>query len=746
MDKLFKLTGFIPFILIIFLNAFIDLGHKILIQNTVFKIYDGQTQIILTAIVNSLILLPYLLLFSPAGFISDRYRKPRVMQISAAAAVGLTLLITLAYYMGWFQFAFGLTFLLAVQSAFYSPAKYGYIKELAGKEQLATANGVVQAVTIVAILAGIFVFSLFFERGLAGVAYSNESEVLQAIAPTGWLLVAFATVEWLLTLRLPKPRKAEVDLRFDWRDYRTGRYLRNNLGKVFHNRAIWLSIVGLSVFWGISQVILAAFPAFAKQSLGETNTVVIQGLMACSGIGIILGSLIAGKASKHYIETGLVPLGALGIVIAIFFIPQLDSTSLLALDFLLLGMAGGMFIVPLNALIQFHAKDRELGTVLAGNNWVQNLVMLSFLGLTVLFAIQDIDSVGLFHLLTFTALAGAIYTVYQLPQSLVRYVIARLFASTHRIQVMGFDNLPAAGGVLMLGNHISWLDWAMLQIACPRPVRFVMHRGIYQRWYLKGFLDLFGVIPIAGAQSREALNQINALLKTGEVVCLFPEGSISRNGQLGEFKRGYEKTVAGVDGVILPFYLRGLWGSRFSRSSEKLRESRNDGMRGEVIVAFGSPLPMDTPAHELKRHVFDLSIETWEQHTQTLDPIPLAWLRTAKRRGGELCLADAKGDAALSGYKTMTGVIAFSRLIAKRSPEQNIGLLLPTSSAGVITNMAALLQGKTLVNLNYTASLAALQSALAKAEIRTIYTSSRFIKKLEQRGLDLSELLDRVEV
>ena len=168
MDKLFKLTGFIPFILIIFLNAFVDLGHKILIQNTVFKVYDGQTQIILTAIVNSLILLPYLLLFTPAGFISDRYRKTRVMQVSAAAAVGLTLLITLSYYMGWFQSAFALTFLLAVQSAFYSPAKYGYIKELAGKEQLASANGVVQAVTIVAILAGIFVFSLFFERGLAG--------------------------------------------------------------------------------------------------------------------------------------------------------------------------------------------------------------------------------------------------------------------------------------------------------------------------------------------------------------------------------------------------------------------------------------------------------------------------------------------------------------------------------------------------------------------------------------------------
>ena len=203
MNKLFKLTGFIPFILIIFLNAFVDLGHKILIQNTVFKIYDGQTQIILTAIVNGLILLPFVLLFSPAGYLSDKHRKPLIMKVSAAVAVGLTLLITLSYYRGWFQFSFAMTFLLAVQSAFYSPSKYGYIKELTGKERLATANAVVQAVTIVAILLGIFAFSVFFERGLAGVSYENESQILQAIAPLGWILVICALLEWVFAMRLP---------------------------------------------------------------------------------------------------------------------------------------------------------------------------------------------------------------------------------------------------------------------------------------------------------------------------------------------------------------------------------------------------------------------------------------------------------------------------------------------------------------------------------------------------------------
>ena len=746
MDKLFKLTGFLPFILIIFLNAFVDLGHKILIQNTVFKIYDGQTQIILTAIVNGLILLPFVLLFSPAGYLSDKHQKPLIMKVSAAVAVGLTLLITLSYYRGWFQLSFALTFLLAVQSAFYSPSKYGYIKELTGKEPLAIANAVVQAITIVAILVGIFSFSVFFERSLDGMSYENESQILQAIAPLGWILVMCSSLELMFAMRLPPREAAAAGQHFDVIKYSTGHYLRDNLNKILANRTIWLSIVGLSAFWGISQVVLATFPAFAKETLGESNTVVIQGILACSGFGIIIGSLLAGQSSRHHIETGLVPLGALGIVGALFFLPQLNSNTLLVIDFLLLGICGGMFIVPLNALIQFHARDDQLGTVLAGNNWVQNVVMLAFLCLTVFFAIYGISSIGLFHILTITALAGALYTVYQLPQSLVRYVIARVFSSTYRIKVLGFENLPGTGGVLMLGNHISWLDWAMIQIACPRPVRFVMHQLIYQRWYLKWFLDFFGVIPIAAGQSKDALQQINELLRAGEVVCLFPEGAISRSGQLGEFKHGYERTIEGVDGIILPFYLRGLWGSRFSRSSGKLREIRNTRLRGDVIVAFGKPLPMDTPAHELKRQVLELSIDTWEHHTQTLDPVPLAWLRSAKRRGNEPCLADASAATTLSGYKSMTAVIAFSRLIRRRSPEHNIGLLLPTSSPGIITNMAALLLGRTVVNLNYTASMQSLLVAAGKAEIGSLYTSRRFIRKLEQRGIDLNELLTRVQV
>jgi acyl-[acyl-carrier-protein]-phospholipid O-acyltransferase/long-chain-fatty-acid--[acyl-carrier-protein] ligase len=750
MDKLLKIAGFFPFILIVFLNAFVDLGHKIVIQNTVFKIYDGETQVILTAIVNALILLPFILLFSPSGFLSDKYQKPLVMRVSAIAAVVLTLMITISYYQGWFIISFSMTFLLGVQSAFYSPAKYGYIKELVGQERLASMNAIVQSITIFAILAGIFVFSVLFENSLAGQSYQNVSELIIIIAPVGWLLVLFSVLEAVAAFKIPVQQQSvessNNQKQFKAVDYIKAGYLRTNLKILWRDQNIWLSIVGLSVFWGISQVVLASFPALAKEVLQNDNTVVIQGILACSGIGIVIGSIIAGSKSKDYIETGFVAIGAIGLVVTIFAITQFESVVMMAVIVLLFGIFGGLFIVPLNAMIQFHAKDDQLGTVLAGNNWVQNIVMFSFLVITVLVATVGINTLGIFYFVTVIALLGAFYTIYQLPHSLIRILITGLFAGRYKIQVHGFKNLPGTGGVLMLGNHVSFIDFAMIQIACPRKVRFVMHKAYYENWTIKWFLNIMGVIPIASGASSEALKNINVLLKAGEVVCLFPEGAISRNGQLGDFKHGYEKTVADVDGVILPFYLRGLWGSRFSYSNNFIKSRAITGLRRDVIVAFGEPIAIDSKADVVKRRVFDLSISAWQEYTESLDPIPLAWIKTVKKAPKYSCMADILGGVEFNAQKALTSSVVFSQLIKKRSPEQNVALLLPTSSAGMLVNMAVMLLGKTVVNLNYTASVEALLGAIKKADIKTIYTSTRFVKKLMDRGIEIESLFKNTTV
>jgi len=750
MGKLTKVVGIFPFIAMVFLNAFVDLGHKIIIQNTVFKIYDGETQIILTAIVNGLILLPFILLFSPSGYLADKYRKPIVMRISAIVAVALTLVITLSYYQGWFYLSFVMTFLLAIQSAFYSPAKYGYIKELVGQERLASMNAVVQSVTIVAILVSIFVFSILFELSLENKSFQNESEIINLIAPIGWILVLVSIVEVVVAYRLPLHDKTTSNLdasnRFKATNYIKAGYLKQNLKILWNNQNIWLSIVGLSIFWGISQIVLASFPALAKEVLQSDNTILIQGILACAGIGIVIGSIIAGTKSKHFIETGFVAIGAIGLVVSIFFITQFESAFMLALVVLIFGIFGGLFIVPLNSMIQFYAEDDKMGTVIAGNNWVQNIVMFSFLLLTVVVATLGISTIGLFYFVTVLTLIGCLYTVYSIPHSLVRIIFSTVLAGRYKILVHGFKNLPGSGGVLMLGNHVSFIDFAVIQIASPRKVRFVMHKVYYDHWWLKWLLDILGVIPIASGASTEALSKINDLLKAGEVVCLFPEGAISRNGQLGDFKHGFEKTVADVKGVILPFYIRGLWGSKFSYSNSYMKSRPISGVRRDVIIAFGEPISIDSKCDVVKRRVFDLSISAWQEYTDSLDPIPLSWIKTVKKVPKYKCMADVMGGVELNAQKALTSSIAFSGLIKKRSPEQNVGLLLPTSSVGMLINMSVLLLGKTVVNLNYTASITALLGAVEKAEIKTIYTSSRFVKKLMDRGIEIEKLFENVTV
>jgi len=741
MKELLKLNGFFAFICVAFINAFVDLGHKIIIQNTLFKAYDGDLQILLTAVVNGLILLPFILLFTPSGFLADKYPKNKVMQLSAWGGVVITLLITTCYYLGLFIPAFGLTFVLALQSAFYSPAKYGYIKELVGANNLSEGNSWVQAVTMVAILSGIVVFSLLFELSLDGAVQLSPEESLMSCAPLGWLLVAGAVVELYLAYQLPELQKTDKKAVFDTKAYLTGLALKRNLGLLKSKRPIWLSIIGLSIFWSISQVMLAVFPAFAEEHMDQHNTFVIQGIMAFAGIGIMLGSILAGRFSKHYINVGLIPVGAVGVAGGLILLPQLDSMLMQAVVFFSIGLFGALMCVPLNALVQFHAGETETGRVLAGSNFIQNLMMLSFLSLTVLFAWNSIDGLWLLWLLAALGVGGAIYAIVTLPQAFIKVLVMLLFRRKYNLQVLGFENLPEAGkGTLLLGNHISWLDWAMIQMACPRHIHFVMERSIYERWYLRWFLDLFKVIPISQGKSRQALEQVRELISSGEVVCLFPEGAISHIGQLGEFRRGFEKACEGADGVIVPFYMRGLWGSRFSRSTDKMKTIRRNGSKRDVIVAYGQPMSIDSCAAEVKQKVFELSIRTWEQYTETLETLPSAFVRSMKNADGGYAIADVDGGP-LSHRKLLTATALFRKRMV-RTEGNNIGLLVPTSSAGAIANMAALMAGKTVVNMNFTAPVNSLKSALEQADVKTIVTSRRFVIKLKARGADLSELFE----
>lgn len=597
MNKILAITGVINYLAVVFLNAFTDLGHKIIIQNSVFKVYDGDLLIILTAIVNALILLPFILMFSPSGFLADRFPKNIIMKYSSVLAVVITLVITLSYYQGWFVVAFGMTFLLAAQSAIYGPAKYGYIKELVGDEYITAGNGAVQAVTTVAILGGIIFYTVLFES-LLGDSFTTKEEVLQIIAPLGWLLVLGSVIEWFLASKLPNKMIEASKREFKLKRYLRGAYLFKNLKIIRRKKEIFEAIIALSLFWSISQVVLAIFGEYAKGELGVTNAIYVQGVMALAGIGIVVGSIMVAQFSKYYINTGLVAIGSIGITLVVFLVPLFDSMSVMAVLFLLFGIFSGFLMVPLNAYIQYLSPRVHLGTILAGNNFIQNIFMFSFLMLTTLFAYFGMNGEVLFYMMGFVGLYMSVMVLRRYLVMTFWAVIEMIFKSRHKYLYEGLHNVPDEGALLLLGNHVSWIDWLIVQLPIKRRINYMMDRDIYNWKSLNPFFKKGEVIPVSPKASKDAFTEAHSRLLKGKMVSIYPEGGISRDGELGKFYKGYELIPTNYEGVIIPFFIDGVFGSRFSK--HKPKKSKNFFKRREITVYFDEPLAKETTADELK--------------------------------------------------------------------------------------------------------------------------------------------------
>jgi acyl-[acyl-carrier-protein]-phospholipid O-acyltransferase/long-chain-fatty-acid--[acyl-carrier-protein] ligase len=604
-EKILAVGGAVNYIIVVFLNAFTDLGHKIIIQNTIFKVYDGSTQIVLTAIVNALVLLPFILVFSPSGFLADRFPKNKIMEYSAAFAVVITLGITYAYYHGYFIFAFALTFLLAMQSAIYGPAKYGYIKELFGEKFITGGNSIAQATTTVAILGGIIFYTVLFE-GMYDDALQTKSEILQRVAPLGWLLVIGSVIEWFGASKLPNRVLQKSKRSFSLRRYFRGEYLFKNLKTSTRKEEIFHAIIALSLFWSISQVVLAIFGEYAKDNLGVTNTIYVQGVMALAGIGIVIGSIVVSKLSRDYINMGLAGIGAIVLTILVFLIPLVHSIATMAVMFFLFGIFSSFILVPLNAQIQLLAVRTHLGTILAANNFIQNIFMFSFLCLTTLFAYFGMNAIILFYLMGFVG----IYLIYLLFKSYVVeifFTLMKLFSlPRHRYEYFGVENIPQEKAVLLLGNHVSWIDWIILQLALKRRVNFMMDKEIYNWKFFHSVFKKGEAIPLSPRAFKDAIKEAHKRLLNKSIVAIFPEGEISTDGEIHQFHRGYELIPHDYEGVIVPFYIdRGIFGSSFAKYKPK--DAKRSILKRRVVkVYFGKPLPMDTPSEVVQKIIMQM--------------------------------------------------------------------------------------------------------------------------------------------
>jgi acyl-[acyl-carrier-protein]-phospholipid O-acyltransferase/long-chain-fatty-acid--[acyl-carrier-protein] ligase len=438
---------------------------------------------------------------------------------------------------------------------------------------------------------------VLFENSLQGDEATKE-EILKTIAPIGWLLVLGSATEFILAHTLPNRMHHKAEKKFDFKKYIRGRYLFKNLRIVRRKPEVFEAIIVLSLFWSISQVILSIFGEYAKSELGITNAITVQGVMALAGIGIVVGSVLAAKFSKYYVNMGLVSIGSLGIMFIVFIVAQTDSIEILAALFAVFGIFAGLVMVPLNARIQLITPNIHLGTVLAGSNFIQNIFMVGFLFLTTLFAFFGSNAEALFYFMGFVAIYMTIIVFKRYLIMTFWTIIELISMMFHKYEYIGLENIPRSKGALLLGNHVSWLDWMILQLPLDKQINFMMDREIYN-WRIFNFICKKGeAIPISPKASKDAFKEAHKRLLKGKLVALYPEGEISKTYELGKFMKGYELIPKNYEGVIVPFFIAGLEGSLFSRC--QARSPKSFFKRREITVYFGKPVPKCTCSEELQ--------------------------------------------------------------------------------------------------------------------------------------------------
>ena len=371
--------------------------------------------------------------------------------------------------------------------------------------------------------------------------------------------------------------------------------------------------------------------------------------------------------------------------------------------------------------------------------------MFLMLGMTTIVSYYGFDPLTTIYLILLITLIGTMYTIYQLPQSLILLFLKTIVGMKYKLEVNGITNIPQTGGVLLLGNHISWIDWAVVLMAVPKEVRFVMDKTIYSKWYIKWIFRMFNAIPISNASSKTTIKIIAKQLDEGNIVVIFPEGSITRNGHLGEFKKGFEKILelTNTDVKVVPFYIRGLWESMFSRANQKFKKSNRTN---SVTISFARYMKKENAnIISVKKQIINLSTKSWQEHIKNLKPLNETIFNRLKELKNNMIFTDSTG-LELSGHKFLTASIVFKNLLKKQIENQNVGILLPSSTAGAFINYSVLLMGKTAVNLNYTSQIETLKYCISKAQIKSIITSRKFIEKLELRGIDLKEAYEDIEL
>ncbi|GAA3948995.1 MFS transporter [Allohahella marinimesophila] len=622
---LMRSRQFLPFFLTQALGAFNDNVFKNALLLLLTFSAGSSLGMDINVVVNlaaGLFILPFFLVSPMAGQIADKYEKSAIIRWVKLGEVVIMSLAAVALILDAYLALLLLLLAMGTQSAFFGPVKYAIMPQHLNDRDLVGGNALVELGTFLAILAGTI---------LAGVL-SPLSAASTWIAIT---VVVLAVAGYIASRGIPEAAASNPGLNIDWNPFTQ---LANIWRQTRRNPAVFQSILAISWFWFLGASYLTQFPNFTKDVLSSGAGVVTL-LLAVFSVGIAVGSLLCERLSRGRVELGIVPIGAFGLTVFgadLYFAALALQTTLaeaadpellntvaslwrsagsgrLLADLGLIGLSGGLFIVPLYALIQQRSAPAQRAQVIAANNVLNALFMVvSAVFAIICLSIFALSIPAYFLILALINLGVSIYVFRQVPEFVFRFIIWLLGHTIYRVRTTGLDNLPEEGPALLVCNHVSYADAVIIGGAIHRPVRFVMDRTIAGLPGMRWFFRMAKTIPICSERAdpavfNAAFADIRACLEAGEVVCIFPEGRLTKDGEIAPFRKGVERIIADTPVPVVPMALQGLWGSVFSHAGGTALTKLPRRFWSRITLVLGPPEQPDrVTAEHLQTRVEDL--------------------------------------------------------------------------------------------------------------------------------------------
>ena len=606
MSQLHLLTTkrFLPMFLTQFLGAFNDnLFKNALVIMVAFKASAvlGLPASQAVVLAGGVFILPFFLFSATSGQIADKYEKSKLIRLTKVVEIVVMGLAALGFIYANIELLFLVLFLMGAQSTLFGPVKYSILPQHLRENEVVGGNALVEAGTFLAILIGTIA---------GGVLITYESGPLYVSLSV--LIIAISG--FMSSLFIPHAPSQAPDIRIEWS------MIKPTIDVINMTRTkytVFLSIMAISWFWFFGAAFLSLFPVYAKDSLTADESVVTL-FLATFSLGIGVGSLLCEAMSRKRLELGLVPFGSLGMsffaadlyfagvphffpigteiaVNYIQFIQNPGGLRILA-DLLGLSIFSGFFIVPLYTFIQIHTSTSERSRIIAANNVMNSLFMVIASLVLMLFIKMEMSSRQIFFVLACMNAVVATYIYLYMPEFLLRFYAWCLARVMYRLKVNHHELIPAEGPAVLVCNHVTYVDWLILAAAIKRPLRFVMDHSFYKGWLLRTLLNQAKVIPIAPAKDNakvldRAFERIKSELAKGEVVCIFPEGTLTSDGAMRPFRPGIERIINTSPVPVVPMALRNVWGSYFSRKGGAALKKIPRRFWSPISLEIGTQIP-----------------------------------------------------------------------------------------------------------------------------------------------------------